>query len=313
MKDMMKNQTSVQHDDSAHVLAIDAGGTYFKSVLVSSDGGIIADSFLQTAVPFAGSRSEIIGAYEKVFVSSFQFARLHGMQITGIGISTPGPFDYAQGMSLMEHKFKSIKNIPLRDEFSRLDCFTGEMPVAFQHDVHSFLIGEHWAGAIQGVDSAAAAITLGTGLGFGVMKNSNILDNGRGGPCISIFNRPFEGGILEDRISRRGLISQYCKYAGIPEAGIDVHEIAFNARNGKDGFAQKVFMEAGSILAAELAGIFGSLAIADIVFGGQISKSFDLFGPAFKVKLHEKGINANVVPGKNIEFSALIGAAKSVN
>ena len=126
---MMKNQTSVQHDDSAHVLSIDAGGTYFKSVLVSSDGGIIEDSFLQTAVPFAGSKSEIIGAYEKVFVYSFQFARLHRLNIVGIGISTPGPFDYAQGMSLMEHKFRSIKNIPLRDEFARLDCFTGEMPV----------------------------------------------------------------------------------------------------------------------------------------------------------------------------------------
>jgi hypothetical protein len=54
------------------------------------------------------------------------------------------------------------------------------------------------------------------------------------------------------------------------------------------------------------------MPITDIVFGGQISKAFDLFGPAFKKKLRDEGLTANVVPGANIEFSSLIGAAKAV-
>ncbi|MFA6568740.1 MAG: ROK family protein [Victivallales bacterium] len=293
------------------VLAVDAGGTYFKSALISQDGGIIEGSFLQTTVPPSGSKPEIIGAYEKVFASSFQFAGLHGLMIVGIGISTPGPFDYVRGMSLMDHKFKSIKNIRLREEFAGLDCFDGKMPVVFQQDVHSFLIGEHWAGVIRGADSAAA-ITLGTGLGFGVMKNSTIVDNGSGGPCVSVFNRPYGNGILEDRISRRGLISQYCKYAGTPDSGIDVHEISRKARTQDDPRALKVFREAGQIMAEELCGIFEAYEIKNLVFGGQISKSFDLFAPSLEARLRELGKVINVMQGANIESSALIGAAKKL-
>ena len=192
-----------------------------------------------------------------------------------------------------------------------MELLPEKLPIIFQQDVHSFLIGEHWTGSIKGVANAAA-ITLGTGLGFGLMRNSEILDNGRGGPHAVIFNLPFEDGILEDRISRRGIISQYCKYTGELEKNIDVHDIALRARNEQDIPAQKVFMETGIILADELADIFDSIPITDIVFGGQISKAFDLFGSAFKKKLHDKGLTTNVVPGTNIEFSSLIGAAKAV-
>ncbi len=293
------------------VLAIDAGGTYFKSALVAAGGGIIAGSFLQTPASFSGSKAEVIGAYEKVFDASFAFARAHALQITGVGISTPGPFDYAGGISLMDHKFRSIKNLPLREEFARLAYFTEKTPVIFQQDVHAFLVGEHWAGAVRGVANVAA-ITIGTGLGFGVMRNSVIVDNGRGGPCVAVFNRPFGQGILEDRISRRGFIAQYGKYAGIPESGLDVYAISQRARVQNDPLARKVFYEAGRIMAEELAGVFKEFAIENLVFGGQISKSFDLFGPAFAARLRELGMAIKAVPGANIDFSALLGAAQNV-
>ena len=167
-----------------------------------------------------------------------------------------------------EWPFQALRNVPLRDEIFALELLPEKLPIIFQQDVHSFLIGEHWTGSIKGVANAAA-ITLGTGLGFGLMRNSEILDNGRGGPHAVIFNLPFEDGILEDRISRRGIISQYCKYTGELEKNIDVHDIALRARNEQDI-------------------------------------------PAFKKKLRDEGLTTNVVPGTNIEFSSLIGAAKAV-
>jgi glucokinase len=293
------------------VLAIDAGGTYFKSILVRMQGEVLTESFFQAPSCSNGSRENIIAAYQQVIRRGLQYAANNGCSICGIGISTPGPFDYKQGMSLMQHKFQAIKNIPLRNEIFSLKLLPENLPIVFQQDVHSFLIGEQWTGVVKGTANVAA-ITLGTGLGFALMKDSKILDNGRGGPHTVIFNRPFEAGILEDRISRRGIIEQYCKYAACQGENIDVHDIALKARNEQDVAARQVFMELGTILAEELSEIFNSLAITEVVFGGQISKSFDLFAPAFKSTLHEKGIIINVVPTKNIEFSALVGTAKAV-
>ncbi|MFZ2654596.1 MAG: ROK family protein [Victivallales bacterium] len=291
------------------VLAIDAGGTFFKSALVMSGGITVADSFQSTSVQSSGTKEDIIGAYEKIFTSSLKFASREGIDICGIGVSTPGPFDYTCGMSLMEHKFKSIKNIPLPDKFEKLGCFARRLPVIFQQDVHSFLLGEHWAGALKGIDNAAA-ITLGTGLGFGLMRDGAIVDNGKGGPCIPIFNLPYGNGILEDRISRRGLISQYCKYSWNAGSDIDVKEIARRAREDKDPHALKVFRDTGRIMADELSGIFKTHGVGNIVFGGQISMSYDLFGPQFRTRLAEMGLQINAARGENIAFSTLAGVAK---
>ncbi|MFA7231015.1 MAG: hypothetical protein WC071_07065, partial [Victivallaceae bacterium] len=96
------------------ILAIDAGGTYFKSILVSMRGEVLTESFFQASSCSNGSRENIIGAYRQVICKGLQYANSNGFFICGIGISTPGPFDYEQGMSLMQHKFQAIKNVPLR-------------------------------------------------------------------------------------------------------------------------------------------------------------------------------------------------------
>lgn len=183
------------------------------------------------------------------------------------------------------------------------------MPVVFQQDVHSFLLGEHWTGALKGIKNAAA-ITFGTGLGFGMMREGNIVDNGKGGPFQSIFNLPYGKGILEDRISHLGLISQYREYSSCTEYGIDVKEIARRARKNQDQHALKVFKETGYILAEEISRILKEYVIGNIVFGGQISLAFDLFGQSFKERLSEMGFQINVMPGENILLSAILGVSR---
>ena len=280
-------------------LAIDAGGSYFKSVIVKSDGSIVAESFCQRPVISSGSKDNIIGAYREIISAGLSCAKTHGLEIKGLGISTPGPFDYERGVSLMKHKFQAIINIPLRDEIYMLKLLEENIPISFIQDVHAFLLGENWTGVLKGC-SDAIAVTLGTGLGFGVMKNSKIMDNGHGGPFMVIYNRPYGNGIIEDRISRRGIIREYCRTANPADKGIDVHEIALKARENADPHAIRVFAETGRILAGELEKIIRELQITNIVFGGQISKSFDLFGQSFIQTLSEMKCRANAFPGKNI-------------
>ena len=225
------------------ILAIDAGGTYFKSALVNIRGEILDGSFYQAPVSSDGTKNAIFKTYADIIRHGFECAGKYSGQILGIGVSTPGPFDYKHGVSLMKHKFQSIAGVPIREELYASDICPDKMPVIFMHDAHAFLAGEHWAGAARGFDNAAS-ITLGTGLGFGIMKNGEILGNAQGGPVESIFKLPYKNGILEDCVSRRGIISRYWKCAEKSEAEIDVHEIAEQARGG-DETAIKVFVETG--------------------------------------------------------------------
>ncbi len=293
------------------ILAIDAGGTSFKSVLVSETGDVYADSFLQVPANASGAKQDIIGSYHTIIRRALAYTNERDIAINGMGISTPGPFDYEHGTSLMEHKFQAIQGMPLRERFYGEGLLSENLPIVFQQDVHSFLLGEHWTGAVKGVDNAAA-ITLGTGLGFGVMVDGHILDNGSGGPHCVVYNRAYQDGILEDRISRRGIIAAYQQSTNGEAGDIDVHDIANKARQDTNSVAANVLTETGQILGDELALLLSEYKVTHVVFGGQISRSFDLFGPAFVEALQNKGHSIQAAPGQDIEFSALKGAAKAV-
>jgi len=289
-------------------LAIDAGGTTFKSALVGDDAEILPDSSMQVASHSDGAADEILAAYHDITRTALEYAGAHGLTIAGLGVATPGPFDYERGASLMTHKFQAIRGLPLRDRFRAPGLLPADAPIVFVQDVHAFLLGEHWGGAARGI-ADVAAITVGTGLGFGVMKDGRVLDNGKGGPHRVVFDLPYGDGILEDRVSRRGIIAAYRRRS--PEADLDVVDIAAKARGG-DVAAAEVFAETGAILGRELAGVLSEYAISDVVFGGQISRSFDLFGPRFQKTLSRMGQTVRAARGGNLEFAALLGAARAL-
>ena len=290
-------------------IAIDAGGTYFKSALVDTYGDIIEDTLKKTPVYNGSVKDRIISLYKKIIEDKVTFGKENNIDILGLGISTPGPFDYDSGTSLMDHKFASIKNISLKDIIRKFKILKEGSLIIFLHDTHAFLYGEYWKGAIKGI-SSAAAIMLGTGLGFGLIKDSKIVENGKGGPCISIYSLPYGDSILEDVVSKRGIISRYKEYSET-EKDIDVADIAAFARNGNKD-ALETFKDVARILAQKLLDTFIYLDIDVVVFGGQISKAFDLFSPIFRDTLLNRGKKIKVFKGSDIEASSLKGVAKNV-
>ena len=292
-------------------LAIDAGGTQFKSALIGPRGGVLPGSSFRTASCSAGDRAAILEAYRLTIAAGIGRARESGVTIAGLGVATPGPFDYAGGISRMTHKFQAIEGLPLREAIRGLHLLPDDVPICFQQDVHAFLAGEQWTGAVRGVDDVAA-VTLGTGLGFGIMRRGVILDNGRGGPARVIYNLPFGPGILEDRISGRGIAARYRELAPAAPAPADVRAIARRARRGYDATARRVFEESGQVLADHLAGFLQADPVTHVVFGGQISKAFAWFGPAFARRLREQGVVVQALPGQRVNASALVGVARLV-
>jgi glucokinase len=288
------------------VLSIDAGGTFLKAALVKSDGTLLKDSFLRVSVDSDGSAGHVGAAYTKLAAQGLARAREHDLTLSAIGVGIPGPFDYMKGMSLMAHKYPSIKGIPMRPWLWE---GAGNIPVRFLHDSHAFLLGALWNSGLCEFERVAGVI-LGTGLGFATLIGGKIYTNEQGGPGISIFARPYRNGTSEEYVSRRAIISRYrALRGGVPE-GLDVVDIAGLARRGQPE-AVSVFSETGFYLAEIVHDILRDHRFECLLLGGAISKSADLFLPELKSGLSDLPLLRYIAAAKDIDTAPLLGAARA--
>ncbi len=256
-------------------LAIDAGGTYLKGALFLEKGTLLESSFLSVPVDSMGEAAEIKASYQELAKKQREQALGEGLEIGGIGICIPGPFDYAEGICRMRHKYASIYGIPLRPWFEEV---LGGIEVTFLHDSEAFLKG---AIRLSGLNyNRSCGVIIGTGLGFAVSQNQVVLRNLAGGPKISIFQMHYKDGTAEDYVSKRGIIRRYQELNGETRRR-EVLEIANAARNG-EAAAIRVFRETGTHLAAILHDIIGENEMECLFLGGAISKSAELFLPQLK-------------------------------
>ena len=241
-------------------LLLDVGGTFIKcsdgrSVPVDSQGpasGITAS--LRAAVGNTGA-------------------------VRHIAVAMPGPFDYTTGTFLMKHKFASVYGQTFRSVAVVPDSVT----LRFIHDVNCMLLGEVVSG--KGKDfSNVALVSLGTGLGFAMQVGGKILQTPEGSPLYSIYNLPFRGGVLEDFVSKRGLLRLYTSLGGMTPSDLTVKALSLLARQG-DKAAGEAFRQAGQIVGEAIAPLLREHSVQCLLFGGQISRSFDLMEPAVRDSL----------------------------
>lgn len=295
-----------------YALAIDAGGTFFKSGLVAGEGSVLKGSEYTVPIDAEGDPASIFEAYKDIVRHAEASVREYGGAILGMGISTPGPFDIHSGRSLMTHKFRCLFQLDLGRELRARLRLNEDFPICFIHDVFAFLKGELWKGGAAGL-SRVMAVTLGTGLGFGCFLDGQFEENEIGGPRVSLFKTPFCGGMLEDRISRRGILKAYAKRVGWLEASNwEVRDLAERAREGRDPDAAFVFRETGEILGIALEPLCRASAIEGVIFGGQISRSFDLIAPGLAPLQDRVKCIRKLTRAASIDDSALIGAGSLV-
>lgn len=224
------------------IMLLDVGGTYIKC----SDGR-------QIPVNSAGSREEIAASLREAVGDS-----------KTVGVAIPGPFDYEKGIFLMRHKFASVYG----ESFASL-CSSGKEEgrvFRFIHDVNAALMGEKPKGNM-------ALITLGTGLGFSYCIDGKVQETPLGSPARNIYNIPCGDGVLEDYVSKRGITAAYLRFGG--RQGLSVREIAVLAKEGEQA-ALKAFSETAALLAHYTSDVLRELGVDKVIFGGQISRSFNL-------------------------------------
>ncbi|MBQ9310584.1 MAG: ROK family protein [Bacteroidales bacterium] len=273
----------------------DVGGTALKCALGIPGAGPVAGSFGSFPMPSGGSREQIAGAFASASAFLSGKAEKLGYEICGTAAAVPGPFDYANGVFLMKHKFASVYG----ESFASLGI-GGEC--RFVHDVNGALRGE--LAACGNASGNVALVTLGTGLGFAYSVDGVVQKAPGGSPAQILYNRPFRDGILEDYVSRRGIIAAYDKLSG-GNSGLDVVDIAALASKG-NAAALKAFEQLGEALGEGVAPVLSRLGIRELILGGQISKSYDLFEAALRSSLPE-GVAVRV--SDDIAGAVMRGAA----
>lgn len=256
-------------------LSLDVGGTFIKC----SDGRKVPVDSDGTLEAIRAALREAVGRVD---------------DLASVGVCIPGPFDYRQGIFRMKHKYAAVYGCSFRD----LAGIPANVPLHFIHDVNAPLKGllslqpELQKGRV-------ALVTLGTGLGFSYAVDGEIQMNENLGPALSLYDRPYRDGVLEDYVSRRAILKAY----GKPVEG-DVKEISDRARAGEPE-ALGAFRSAGAAFAEGAGPFLKELGIRTVFFGGQIAKSFDLMEPAVRERLPE----VRLVVAENFEQSALAGAS----
>ncbi|NLO36293.1 MAG: ROK family protein [Clostridiaceae bacterium] len=293
------------------ILAVDAGGTALKTALVLADGSPLPASRLKVPVPSDGSAAQIQAAYQDMARQQAGLAARLGLKLSGIGVAICGPFDFTLGLSRMTHKYPAIQGIPMRPWF---EAIASPLPVHFIHDSTAFMLGETWHGPHAGF-ARICGVMLGTGFGFGAMLDGQVLLNDRQGPGIIVYNRAYRDGIVEDYVSRRGILATYrrlLEQAGRPhpDEPFDVKQIGDLADAG-DAVATETFRETGRHLAAILKPILLEYRFNALVVGGQIARSCAIILPPVKKDLAGLDFLTCIEQASLIDDAPILGVARA--
>lgn len=161
---------------------VDVGGTNIKLGLVDDAGRTVGFQSIQTLESRGPEDAiqRIVAGLQALLVQR----QATWEMVAAVGLGTPGTMDIPQGMVLEPPNMPHWRFFPLRD---RLAAACGK-PVAFQNDANAAAFGEYWVGSGRGC-SSLILLTLGTGVGGGIIVNGRLLDGTHsfGGECGHII------------------------------------------------------------------------------------------------------------------------------
>ncbi len=270
------------------VIGVDLGGTKVAAGRVC-DGAI--EALVKYAVPAHEDRDTVLG------VVMDAITEVSTPEVAAIGCGVPSVVDVADGIVREVGNIPSWKAVPLKSELeNRFD-----LPAAIDNDANAFALGEFVFGAGRG-RRHLVGMTLGTGLGTGVVMDGRLL---HGANC----------GVGElGKTAHKGLMLQgWCASPYfLREWGVDAGELHRRARDG-DKTAVKAFDAYGEELSAAIMLALHAYDPEIIVLGGSISSAFDLFEGGMRRGLERFAYphivdRVEIVPSE-LEHAAVLGAA----
>ncbi len=150
---------------AGHAIGVDLGGTKILSGVVARDGSVVRRHERPTP---QDSQEHVIAELEAAV------AELLDDSVAALGFGVPSPIDQARGI-VVQCVNVPLENAPLRD--SMRERFG--IPVGLDNDANAAAIGE-WRAGVGRATGDLVMLTLGTGVGGGVISGGRPLRGGNG-------------------------------------------------------------------------------------------------------------------------------------
>lgn len=220
-------------------VGIDLGGTSIKLALITPDGEIVFKAEDPTDVASGGDH--ILYQMNEMIDRGLKELRLDRTQVKGVGIGAPAFLDMETGF-VHEAVNLGWKNFALKDKLQKVT----QLPVIADNDANIAALGEMWKGAGEGAKNILC-ITLGTGVGGGVITNGQIHHGARGtsGEIGHVTVVP-EGG-FQCNCGKTGCLETVASATGIVRLAQEA------LQNGKRSLLQEILQEKGKLEAKDIA------------------------------------------------------------
>ena len=243
-------------EKSASLIGVDLGGT---KVAV---GKMVAGELTEQLYARIDQESE--DPMDAVRLMRDLIHQLMNEQVRGIGVGVPGLVNRDWGIVYDVLNIPNWKEIPLKSLLEE----KFHVPVYIDNDANCFAMGEYRFGSHAGHDDFVG-ITLGTGMGSGIIKNGVLLPDAHG--CSGEFGTmPYLDGIYENYTSGMYFKIKY---------GKNGEEVAQKARDGEP-WAIQAYREMGSHLGKAIQNIIMSVDPPLIIIGGSVANASHLFEEA---------------------------------
>ena len=157
-------------------VGIDMGGMSIKFGLVNKDNEIIAKKVIPTRLDVPAK--ELVQDMADAVVTLLKENSITLDTCRGIGIGSPGTIDNENGVILYSYNF-GWENVPIIDILRET---LKDITMGIANDADVAALGEVCAGAAAGTKNAVL-LTLGTGVGGGVILNRKIFHGALAGGC----------------------------------------------------------------------------------------------------------------------------------
>ncbi|MBB6371558.1 ROK family protein [Chryseobacterium shigense] len=276
-----------------NIVGIDIGGSHITMAQVDPEKReIIASTYVREHVDSFGDRESIfsawISAIEKVTEDLVKKDLL-------LGIAMPGPFDYENGISLMQQgKFIDIYQINIKEELAkRLSISTAQ--IHFVNDAGAFLEGEVFGGCVQDY-KRVFGVTLGTGLGTAFYDGETASDE-------DLWDSPFRNSICEDYLATRWFVNHYAALTGGKISGTK------DLLDQPEDIQSQIFDDYADSFAEFIVKYVRGYNPEVLVIGGNIAKVYPCFKKRLNQHLEDHKISLPIKISAIFEDAAILGAA----
>jgi glucokinase len=287
-------------------IGVDLGGTNLRIAAVSAEGELLEKITLPTKL--ALGREHVIGEMCEA-IQRLSLKHQTSGKFLGTGIGFPGIVDMQTGMLRKAANFPGWENYPVRVEIERrLGLPRNSARVAIDNDARVAALGEQWRGAARGVENMAV-LTLGTGIGGGIVLNGKIWHgmNGMAGEFGHVTIEP-EGhpcgcgnrGCSEQYASASAIVRMVREAIANGQAPALAQAASSDAEFGAksiynlaiqgDEPARRIFQRFGRYLGLLLAGLVNILNLEMYVIGGGASSAWDAYAPTMFEELRRRSV-----------------------